>query len=625
MSSTAAWLAEFGEERSNASEADTLAAPTGRRLRLPDEPAGGPAAPARSGRYRIIFDGVLYNRTELRARFADRLPSEPTNADLVEQAYECWGDDSVHRVKGIFTLIIWDRVQDLLLCARDPLGMHPLFYAEAGRTLLLSPSIEALLAHPGVSTEINRACLVDRLTRRWPAIEETYFTHVRRVPPGHVMRISRDGRRVYRYWNPVPSDRAIDWIPDGEAQQRFDALLEQAIDRCLTLGPAGIYLSGGLDSSTVAMVAADLCLRQGRAAPTGLSLSFAGLDCDDTDVQRGLATELGLSQIRLPFNEAAGPGETLAAALAMTRTLPAPLSLIWRPALRRLALDCQQRGCSVILTGDGADEWLSENAFLAADRLRSLDLIGIYRLWRTYSRSYHFSRQEALRMLMWRYGARPLLRDAWRVAAAWVGAPGLVPPLWRLPPTISALIGVPLPQWMAPDPTLRARVAERLQETYTRDETMPSSYYLQDTRSRLDAPEKWFREEETFLMGQRIGMPVRQPFWDADLIDVLVRIRPSVRSEGGLSKALVRKPLVRRFPQLGFERQRKTWLGEALLSAISAQSGRERAAIGGIQALGELGVIDVKMFDDAIALKGPQSRLGYTWEILNLEAWVRAH
>ena len=152
-----------------------------------------------------------------------------------------------------------------------------------------------------------------------------------------------------------------------------------------------------------------------------------------------------------------------------------------------------------------------------------------------------------------------------------------------------------------------------------------NSYYLRDIRSRLDAPEKSLREEETFLMGRTIGIPVRQPFWDADLIELLVKIRPRVRSQGGLSKALVRRPLVRRFPQLGFEKQRKTWLGEALLSAISAQADRERAAMGGIRTLQELGVIDVKLLDDALAMKGPQARLGYTWEVLNLEAWARAH
>ena len=174
------------------------------------------------------------------------------------QAYGRWGEDAIAHLKGTFALIIADPARDLLLCARDPLGIQPLFYAEVERRLLLSPAIETLLAQPGVSAELNRASLVDRLTRHWPANDETYFTRVRRVPPGHIMRVSGGDRRVYRYWNPVPADGAIEWIPDDEVQERFEALLRQAVARCLGPGTAGIYMSGGLDSSTLAMVAADL-------------------------------------------------------------------------------------------------------------------------------------------------------------------------------------------------------------------------------------------------------------------------------------------------------------------------------------------------------------------------------
>jgi hypothetical protein len=187
------------------------------------------------------------------------------------------------------------------------------------------------------------------------------------------------------------------------------------------------------------------------------------------------------------------------------------------------------------------------------------------------------------------------------------------------------------PPWVARDPTLRAQVAQRLQERYPSPEAVPrtDSYYLQDTRSRLEASDKWFQDEETFIMGQRIGVRVRHPFWDADLIVLLVKIRPHVRSEGGLAKALVRRPLVRRFPGLGFERQRKSWLGGAFLSVIAAQAGAARQAMGGIRTLGELGVVDPKQasvfMDERLTGQGGQWELGRVWLLLNLETWARAH
>lgn len=615
-----AWLVAFKAQGSAASW-------SGRGLDLLETPADSSPSLAESPSCRIIFDGVLYNQDELREQFAEHLPREPTAADLVGQAYRRWGEDAIARLKGVFALIIADRARDLLLCARDPLGIRPLFYADVGRVLLLSPSIETLLKQAGVSTELNRACLVDHLTKRWPANDETCFTHVRRVPPGHIMRVSGDGRRVYRYWNPVPADGVMEWIPDDEAQERFEALLAQAVARCLAHGQAGIYVSGGLDSSALAMVATDLSRERDWPAPYALSLVFSETDRDEPARQRGLAAALDLSQVQLPYEDAVGPEGTLGAALEMTRSMPAPLSLIWRPALQHLALQGRERGCRVILAGDGADEWLSPSAIMAADLLRSLDIAGLYRLWQLYASSYHFSRREAFRIVVWRYAAKQLGPDAYYAAATRLGARSLVRQRWHS----AAIRAAASPPWVAPDPTLRAQVTERLESSFVRAEAgpRPSGYDLRDTRSRLDAADKWFREEETFLVGRRVGIPIREPFWDPDLIDLLVRVRPQARSAGGLVKALVRRPLSRRFPHLGFDRQRKSNLGIAFLSVLETEASAARHAMGGFSTLVDLGVIDREqvrvLIDDALAGRGPRGRLGWAWELLNLEAWARAH
>jgi asparagine synthetase B (glutamine-hydrolysing) len=595
-----------------------------RALELETLPDWAPSASAGPS-YRVIFDGVLYNRDELRTQFSELVSPEPTDADLVGHAYRRWGEDAIARLKGIFALVIVDLALDLRLCARDPLGIHPLFYAEVEGTLLLSPSIDTLLAQAGVSAELNRACLVARLTRRWLAGDETYFTHVRRVPPGHIVRLSgHNDRRAYRYWNPVPADGSIQWIPDDDAQERFEALLEQAVARCLAPGRPGIFMSGGLDSSTLAMVATELCRRQGADVPWALSLLFSEPGGQEAVVQHGVAMNLGLPHQQLQIENAAGRGGTLASALEMTRSMPAPLTLIWRPALQRLAIHGREQGCRVILAGDGADEWLWENPILAADLLRSLDFGGLYRLWYTYAHSYHFSRWHAFRIVRWH--AKRLLRDVGYSVAARAGAGRLV----RRHLRSKALQVADSPPWVAPDPKLRAQVAERLEAAYVRDETDRGrdTYYSRDTRSRLDSADKWFREEETFLVGRRMGTPVREPFWDPDLIELLVRVRPQARSAGGLAKALVRRPLARRFPELGFEAQRKSNLGEAFLSVLCAEAGFASQAVGELKALVGLGVIDGAqvraVLDDALAGRSDRTQVSWAWEVLNLETWTRS-
>ena len=204
-----------------------------RSLELLEAPADRSPSVSRRPGACLLFDGTLYDRAALSELVGD-LPREPSDADLVGEAYARWGEDMVGRLRGIFALVVVDDARDVVLCARDPLGIRPLFSAEVDRTLLLSPSIETLLEHPGVSRAINRASLVDRLTRIWPALDETCFAHVRRVPPGHILRIRGAERSMHRYWNPVPGDGPISWIPDGEAEQRFEALLGQAVAAPIT-------------------------------------------------------------------------------------------------------------------------------------------------------------------------------------------------------------------------------------------------------------------------------------------------------------------------------------------------------------------------------------------------------
>src|SRR5215217_4028817 len=149
-----------------------------------DEATHAPPTVAEGASCKVVFDGVLYNRKELGDRFeaSSSLPATD-DADLILRAYLHWGEDILHKVKGIFALFIWDGRRNVLLCARDPLGLYPLFYADSKSGLVFSTSIEALIRHPHVSDAVNRPALADYLCNRWPKPEETYFEAVNRVSP----------------------------------------------------------------------------------------------------------------------------------------------------------------------------------------------------------------------------------------------------------------------------------------------------------------------------------------------------------------------------------------------------------------------------------------------------------
>src|SRR4029453_1027880 len=147
---------------------------------------------------------------------------------------------------------------------------------------------EAVFSKTQTPRTFNRAALADHLCYRWPDPQETFYESVRRVPAGSCVTIACGRVSVARYWNPIPDDRPMDWLDASEVDQ-FGDLLNQAVDRCLSTGPAGIFLSGGLDSISVAAVASDRARHLAQPAPVALSLGFPHPECDERLVQTAVA------------------------------------------------------------------------------------------------------------------------------------------------------------------------------------------------------------------------------------------------------------------------------------------------------------------------------------------------
>jgi asparagine synthase (glutamine-hydrolysing) len=582
----------------------------------------GPGSPEVAGRghCHVVFEGVLYNRAELSTETTEPLEPTASDAEVLLDAYLRLGPQVLARTKGVFAVVIWDGRDSNLICARDAIGIHPLFYAGAGDRILLSPSIDALIAHPHVSRAVNRAALADRLCHRFPDNEETYFQAVKRVPPGHAMRVGTAGRHVYRYWDPAPPDAPIDWIDEDELE-RFDELLERAVTRCLELGPAGIYLSGGLDSVTVAGVAADGSHPRGLPPPVALSLAFPDPDSNEEEVQRDVAAGLGLPQSLVPLDDAVGAAGLLMSALDMSSAWPVPLLNLWLPAYEHLASEASRRGCRVILTGGGGDEWLCVSPFYAADLMRSLDIRGFCRLMLDQRRSYRGSRRWLARNLLWTNGAEPLVRA--RVGRILRAA---APRAYRA--QRRRRISRSTPDWVAPDPGLRREIDRRAEET--RPEPERGSFYLRAVRSSLDHALVATEMEEWFEHGRRAGVSVVQPFRDADLVDFLYRTPPDLLTQGGREKGLVREALDRRFPDLGFERQKKVTAADYYRNTLLSQGPRALKKMGGTRALGEIGVVHARgatrLLEDILSgshLDDAYRDAYRIWDTLSLEAWLR--
>ena len=567
----------------------------------------------------MVFDGVLSEREEL-VRSVRQAEIPDTDAAHVAAAYEVQGQEVLSRLRGTFALIVWDRQRQRLLCARDQLGNQPLFYAEQPDGILLSSSLPRLLSHPGVSRELNRPALVDHLCHRWPDAGETHFAAIRRVPVAHVL-IWRGGRlEVEPYWE-ISTPGA--WIEDDELDE-FDGLLERAVQRQLSIGAAGIFLSGGFDSVSVAAVAADVARERGDPIPRALSLAFPHPDCDEADIQRSVAAKLGIPQTLMGFDEAVGPAGLISAGMELSAGLPLPLVSPWRPAYIRLGEDARQHGCAVLLTGAGGDEWLTVNPFYMADLLRRGDLVGASRFAGSILRSYRRSRRSMIRFLVLQAGLEPLILLAGRRAAQRI-APDLVRAKRRR--DLESLT----PPWVKPSADLAETVDSRIEQRIDQRAREPEprggyGFYFRGFDLPVLHPERSREQEEDFEIGRRLGLRIQQPYWDLDLILFLCRVPPRLLLMNGREKALVREAVNRRFPGVGFGRQKKVTATGFFQERLQRELNGAWNRMGGVTALGALGVLDPQVCEQSLApilASGNLRRMHTLWEVLNLEAWVR--
>ena len=182
--------------------------------------------------------------------------------ELILHAYHAWGESCVAHLLGDFAFAVWDSRQHRLFVVRDHMGVKPLYYAKIGSTIAVSNTLDCLRALPGVSCRRNESAIADFLLFEYNRDKATtFFADIQRVPPGNTMVCSPSKCSVQAYWT-LPIDEPLRYRNRGEYPEQFRALLGEAVhDRCRVARP-GIFMSGGLDSPTLAALSPsppDLC------------------------------------------------------------------------------------------------------------------------------------------------------------------------------------------------------------------------------------------------------------------------------------------------------------------------------------------------------------------------------
>lgn len=209
----------------------------------------------------IAADARLDAREELAdaLRVRGRKPSRlAPDCELMLHAYGEWGQDCVEHFRGDFVFAIWDAPRRKLFCACDHFGIKTLYYAELRNCLVFSNTLECVKMHPDVSERLNDAAIADFLLFGLNYDNgTTSFADIRRLPPAHALAWSPEGLRTRGYWMP-PTDGHIRYRRRREYIEQFSELLKTAVEDRLPSDRAGVLLSGGLDSSSVAAIANEL-------------------------------------------------------------------------------------------------------------------------------------------------------------------------------------------------------------------------------------------------------------------------------------------------------------------------------------------------------------------------------
>lgn len=206
----------------------------------------------------IVYNGEIFNHASLRPELerAGHRYGSHCDTETILHAYEEYGIDSVTRYRGMFAYAIWDRTRRRLFCARDRLGIKPLYYYWDGQTFAFASEIKALLEHPSISPKLQETALPEYLTFGYTSNKQTLFSGIYKLMPGHTLTLdlanSGQGPVIRQYWElPVPS--APEQRPDREWIAECRERLEETVHmRLMSDVPLGMFLSGGVDSSAIA-------------------------------------------------------------------------------------------------------------------------------------------------------------------------------------------------------------------------------------------------------------------------------------------------------------------------------------------------------------------------------------
>jgi len=338
-----------------------------RRLSIIDVQGGHQPIGNEDGSVWVALNGEIFNFPELRAQLTDRGHHFATQSDteVIVHGYEEWGASVVERLNGQFAFALWDKRNERLLLARDRVGIKPLYYSEHSGTLAFGSELKALLCCPWIPRSLDLDALDQYLTYEHIPVPRTIFEDIKKLAPGHTITFDRQGVQLRQYWDfDLSQSESGPALSSAVWEERFRSALWDAVQMELISDvPLGVFLSGGIDSSTIA---AFMSQDRGRRVQS-FSIAFDDPSFDESQHARLVAAHLGTEHHE----------QTLSQAM-MWDLVPRIADFLDEPMGDSSFIPCYllarfaRERVTVALGGDGGDELLAGYSTMQAHKLAGL-------------------------------------------------------------------------------------------------------------------------------------------------------------------------------------------------------------------------------------------------------------
>ncbi len=336
-----------------------------RRLAIQDiSPAGHqPMQDPKTGNW-LVFNGEIYNFHEVRSEL-EQLGHRFTSAgdtEVLLRAYSEWGETCLDKLAGMFAFAIWDARKGRLFAARDRLGVKPLYYHEAPGLVMFASELRSLLATGLIPRRLDQQALASYLAFGSVQDPQTIVDGIRALPPGHTLVWEKTRITIRPYWRLADiAARPAPTRSEGEAVEAIRALLTTAVSqRLISDVPIGVFLSGGVDSSSI------LALTRGVRTdpPDTFSVVFGDTEFCEADSSNRVARALGSHHHQIRLDE-----------VKLLKEIPNALTAMDQPTVDGIntyfvSQATKQAGITVALSGLGGDEiFAGYSSFLSVPRM----------------------------------------------------------------------------------------------------------------------------------------------------------------------------------------------------------------------------------------------------------------